>query len=54
MGLRTQKEKIVEDMRKTKSILKKRKKVAESAIIKALTPEQLEAERKSKFEKENY
>ena len=54
LGLRTQKEKIVEDIKKAKVILQEKKKVEESAIIKALTPEQLEAERKKKFEEENY
>lgn len=61
LGLRSQKEQIIKDTKKTLSLVGERLNqkpgdhvVGESGIIKALTPDQLEEERKQKFEKENY
>ncbi len=56
-GLRSQKKKVTKDIKKLAAFTKKQKtlkKENESGIIKSLTPEQFETERRQKFEKENY
>ena len=59
LGLRLQKPVVKQDIRKIagkfQSLKKKPlKKVDEPSIIKALTPDQVEAEKKRQFEKDNY